>query len=131
MGDRGRQLAHRRDAVGVRELHQGLAVAPLAFASLGFRPLALGQIKHERDTLVSLFVKRGRADQHRQAAAVLAEILLFKGLHVPFAFSSATVRASRARHSVGVRSVMWTRAETRSSRSYPTMCRNASLASMI
>src|SRR5258706_13401644 len=30
MGDRGRQLAHRRDAVGVRELQLHLTVAPLA-----------------------------------------------------------------------------------------------------
>src|ERR1700704_6791350 len=33
MGDRGRQLAHRRDAVGVRELLLRLAVSLLAFAS--------------------------------------------------------------------------------------------------
>src|SRR5258706_1509998 len=30
MGDRGRQLAHRRDAVGVREFQLHLTVAPLA-----------------------------------------------------------------------------------------------------
>src|ERR1700730_12086547 len=33
MGDRGRQLAHRRDAVGVRELQLRLAVSLLVFAS--------------------------------------------------------------------------------------------------
>src|SRR5258708_25049254 len=33
MGDRGRQLAHRHDAVGVRELQLRLAVSLLAFAS--------------------------------------------------------------------------------------------------
>src|SRR5258708_34379933 len=33
MGDRGRQLAHRRDAVGVREFQLRLTVAPLVFAS--------------------------------------------------------------------------------------------------
>src|ERR1700737_4011137 len=33
MGDRGRQLAHRRDAVRVRQRHLRLAILPLAFAS--------------------------------------------------------------------------------------------------
>src|SRR6266478_2402297 len=33
MGDRGRQLSHRRDAVGVRELQLRLAVSLLAFTS--------------------------------------------------------------------------------------------------
>src|SRR6476620_2040798 len=33
MGDRGRQLARRRDAVGMRELQLHLTVAPLVFAS--------------------------------------------------------------------------------------------------
>src|SRR5260370_1062558 len=36
MGDRGRQLAHRRDAVGVRELEFRLAVSLLVFASFCF-----------------------------------------------------------------------------------------------
>ena len=47
MGDRGGELPHRRDAVGMRQLHLHLAVAPLALARFGFRPLALGQIEHE------------------------------------------------------------------------------------
>jgi hypothetical protein len=34
MGDRGRQLAHRRDAVGVRELRLNLAILPLAAGAL-------------------------------------------------------------------------------------------------
>src|SRR5450432_4424892 len=36
MGDRGRQLAHRRDAVGVRELEFRLAVSLLVFATFLF-----------------------------------------------------------------------------------------------
>src|ERR1700733_12029756 len=36
MGDRGRQLAHRRDAVSVRELEFRLAVSLLVFASFFF-----------------------------------------------------------------------------------------------
>ena len=36
----------------MRQLHLHLAVAPLALACLGFRPLALGQIEHEGDALV-------------------------------------------------------------------------------
>ena len=47
----------------------------------------------------------------------------------PTRFNSATVCESRSRHSGGVRSVRCRRPEARSSRSYPTMRRNASLAS--
>src|ERR1700720_4648653 len=36
MGDRGRQLAHRRDAVSMRELEFRLAVSLLVFASFSF-----------------------------------------------------------------------------------------------
>src|ERR1700721_3060066 len=36
MGDRGRQLAHRRAAVSMRELEFRLAVSPLVFASFSF-----------------------------------------------------------------------------------------------
>jgi len=43
MGDRGRELTHRGDAVGVRELQLHLAVSLLAFASLclAFRDVAV------------------------------------------------------------------------------------------
>src|SRR5258705_483220 len=49
----------------------------------------------------------------------------------PAIFSPATARASRSRHSGGVRSAQLTRPARRSSRSYPTMRRKVSLASMI
>src|SRR5258706_457561 len=83
MGDRGRELPHGRDAVRVRDFHLQLAVTPLALSRAGFRPLALGQIQQEGDALVALFVERGRADQYRHAAAVLAEVLLLEGLDGP------------------------------------------------
>jgi hypothetical protein len=44
MGDRGHQLAHRRDAVGVREFQLRLTVSLLVFASFCLNPLALSQI---------------------------------------------------------------------------------------
>src|SRR5262249_44031651 len=59
MGDRGRELAHRGHAIGVRELHLDGEKSPLVFSSFRLRTLALGQIKHEGDTLISLFVERG------------------------------------------------------------------------
>ena len=51
------------------------------------------------------------------------------GWTIPIVFSSATVRASRSRHSAGVRFVRFRRPEARSSWSYPSIRRNASLAS--
>ena len=65
MGDRGRQLPHGRDAIGVRELHLRLAVSPLALAQVLLRLLALGQIEHEGDALVSAFAEGRRAEQAR------------------------------------------------------------------
>jgi hypothetical protein len=44
MGDRGRQLAHRRDAVGVRELQLRLAI-------WFFGPLALRRVDARGDNL--------------------------------------------------------------------------------
>ena len=83
MGDRGGQLSHRGDAIGMRKLHLCLAVAPLAFAGLGFRPLALRQIKHEADPMVLTFLEQCPADQHRHTAAIFPEILLLERLHCP------------------------------------------------
>src|ERR1700676_2897050 len=68
MADRGRELTHGGDAVGVRELHLHLAEGL-------FGALTLGQIEHERHTLISLFVERDRTDQNRHTATVLAEVL--------------------------------------------------------
>src|SRR6266478_612272 len=107
MSDGGRELAHGGHAIGVRELHLHLAISPLAFASFCLRALALGQIKHEGNTLVAPLSERGRADQHGHAVAVLA------------------------RHSGGIKPVKRMLPAARSSRSYPTILRNASLASMI
>src|SRR4029079_3650985 len=56
------------------EVHEG-AKALLALPQSPFRPLALGQIEHETDTLVPIFPDPRRADQRWHAAAILAEIL--------------------------------------------------------
>jgi hypothetical protein len=52
-----------------------IAVAPFALEGFGFRALALGQIQHEGDALVALFVERSRPDQHWHTTAVLTEVL--------------------------------------------------------
>ena len=83
MGNRGRELPHGRDAIRVRQLHLHLAVAPLALACFCFRPLALGQIEHEGDTLVPAFFEGRRAEQHGHTAAVLPEVLLLERLQAP------------------------------------------------
>src|ERR1700680_1227263 len=44
MGDRGRELTHGGDAVGVRQLRLYFAIAALAVACFGLRPLALGDV---------------------------------------------------------------------------------------
>src|ERR1700739_3908466 len=44
MGDRGRQLPHRRDAVRMRQLNLYLAVTLFAFSDFRLRPLAVGDV---------------------------------------------------------------------------------------
>src|SRR6266849_8517859 len=78
MGDRGRQLAHRRDAVGVRELQLRRAVSLLVFASFCLHPFALAQIKHEGDTLVTALFKCCPTNQYGHAATVLSGEFLFE-----------------------------------------------------
>src|SRR5271167_421632 len=78
MGDRGRQLPHRRDAIGVSERHLRFAVSPLALAQLLLRPLALGQIEHKGNALVSAFVEGRSAEKHGHAAPVFAKVLLLE-----------------------------------------------------
>src|SRR5262249_5129302 len=83
VSDRGGQLAHGRDAVGVSKFHQGLAVAPLVFPSLGLNSLELAQIENEADALASVLFEHCAANQDRNATAVLAEILLLEWLDGP------------------------------------------------
>ena len=45
--------------------------------------LALGQIEHESDALVSAFSESCHTDQHRHAGAVFPEVLLFERLQTP------------------------------------------------
>ena len=76
VSDGRRQLAHRCDAVRVRQLHLRLAVPPLAIARFYFCLLALSQIEHECDGLASAFFDGRRAKQNGHPAAVLSEVLL-------------------------------------------------------
>jgi len=64
----------------VCQLHLELAVAPLAFACVGLRALALGQVEGKGDALAALLVEGRDADQHGDVGAILAEILLFERL---------------------------------------------------
>src|ERR1700676_2031426 len=81
MGDRGHELSHGGDAACVRKLRLYFAIALLAVACFGFRPLALGQIEYESNTFLSAFFEARRADQHGHTAAVFPEILLLERLH--------------------------------------------------
>jgi hypothetical protein len=63
-----------------RELYER-AKALLAVAQTLFSLLAFAQIQHERDARP--LVERGRADQHRHPAAVLAVVLLLEGDYSP------------------------------------------------
>ena len=49
----------------------------IAFKKSRLRPLALGQIEHESDTLAAAPFEGRRTDQHGHTRAVLAEVLLF------------------------------------------------------
>src|SRR6267142_3342620 len=80
MGDRGRQLAHRCHAVGVRELQLRLAVSLLAFASFCLHPFALAQIKHEGDTLVTALFKCCPTNQHGHMGTVFPGVFLLEWL---------------------------------------------------
>src|SRR5208282_3418070 len=83
MGDRGRELPYRSDAVRVRQFHLHLAVAPLALARLCFSLLALGQIDDKSDTLVPAFLESRSTNQHGHTAAAFAKILLLERLQAP------------------------------------------------
>src|SRR5690348_15248891 len=65
MSDRGCKLPHGCEALCVRQLRLGLAVAPLALAGFCFRPLALSQVERKGDTLVTIFWEARRADRYQ------------------------------------------------------------------
>src|SRR6185436_10252637 len=81
MRDRSRELPHRCDATGVRQLCLHFAIAALAVAGFGFRSLAPAQVKYEADHLGSSLVERGDADQNGDTTTILEEKLLFKRRH--------------------------------------------------
>src|ERR1700732_1213493 len=73
MGDRGRQLAYRRDAVYVCEVR-------LRLAQCLFGVFTLRQIEHEGDALILAVAERRRAAQNRYAAAVFVKVLFLTRL---------------------------------------------------
>src|ERR1700753_2557306 len=87
MGGRGRPLACRRDAVGMRELQLHLAISPLAFAGLCLRALALGQIEHEGDTLVTALFKRCPTNQYGHTDTVFSSVFHFERFEPTATFS--------------------------------------------
>src|SRR5271165_1052837 len=132
MGDRGGELSDRCDAVRMLELHLLLAVAPLALACFAFCPLALGQVEHESHILVATFLEGRSANQRGTRLPSLRKYSFSNGCTLPaFSISGTRHRTSGSRHSGGVSSFQSKRPESRSSRSYPTIRRKASLASRI
>src|SRR5581483_11096827 len=73
MRDRGGKLSHCRQAARVRQLH-------LQGAECFGRALALSQVEHEGNTLGYIVLEACQPDQHRDAAAILPEELLFERL---------------------------------------------------
>src|SRR5208283_3408901 len=70
----------------MRQQRLGLAVALLALARLCFRLLALAQIEHESDILVSSVFDRRRAQQNGDSAPVFPEVFLLSGQPDPSPF---------------------------------------------
>src|SRR4051812_12950934 len=71
MGDRGSQFTERGDSADMRKVC-------LHLTQSFFSPLALGQVEHESDALVSRSLEQCRADHYRHATAVFVEELPFK-----------------------------------------------------
>ena len=120
----------RQDVVEVvghaaRQLADGLEL--LRLTELILEALAVGEVERDRDVLRAF--ERRDGDQDRDAAAVLAEVLLLPGRATPCASSCASAIALRWRSSGGVIAVQSTLPARRSAREYPTMSRKASLAS--
>ena len=123
MANGSRQLSDGGDAICMGELH-------LHLVGLGLGAFALGQVDDECNTLISLLVKCGNAYQHGHAITVLVQVFLLKGQDgAGRLLTSATFNPSRVYNSGGVKVDLLKRPVARSSRSYPSMRRKASLAS--
>ena len=83
MGNRGRELPHCRDAIGMCEFRLRLTQATLARSKPFFSALLLGQIEHESDTFVPAPFEECAAEQYGYSAAVLPEVLLLERLEDP------------------------------------------------
>ena len=80
VGDRGRQLPHCGDAIGVGERHVRFAVSPLALAQVFLRLLAFAQIENESDGLVPAAAEGCRTEKHGHADAIFSKVLLLESL---------------------------------------------------
>src|SRR6516164_9959653 len=84
----------------MRELHLHLTKSLLAFTSFFFRPLPLGQVEYETDTLIRPSLECRATNQHRHAATVLTEILLLVrlvGRSYPYRGALGTITPFRRR----------------------------------
>ena len=79
VGNRGRQLPHRRDAVGVCQFSLYLAVPPFALSRCSVGPLAIGQVDHKGNACVPAFLEVRSPHQDWNPIAVFLKVLLFIG----------------------------------------------------
>jgi hypothetical protein len=86
VSDRGSELPYCCDSVRVRQRRLHLAVSLLTLSRFGFRRLALGQIDDKGNALAPAFFDSLDSDQHRNAAAVFPEVLLFEWFQAPGRF---------------------------------------------
>src|SRR5450631_413776 len=117
MGDRGRQLAHRRDAVGMRELQLRLTVPPLVFARFRLHPLADSQIKYVGNALVPAIFNVAPPISTGTRLPSLLAYSFSNGSNRPPLRCCSILALFLSRQSGGVRSAHLMRPETSSSRS--------------
>src|SRR2546422_11274434 len=90
----------------------------------------VGQVEHEGKALVAS-LEGCRADEHRHPAAVFPQVLFFEGLAAPSRPQLGHRALARAKPFGGGQLCPPDPSEARSSRSYPTVSRKASLASRL
>ena len=104
MGDRGRQLPHRRDAIDMSQFRLRFAVSPLALAQVLLCQLTLGQIEHEGDAL--LLRPHRMSLRPRRIGTRLPSLRRYsfsKDLRrFPFVLTTARARSLTSSHSDGV-----------------------------
>ena len=89
----------------------------------------VGQIDNKSEPFQSPLVESGETDQDRDARAIFAQVFLLEWQHGPGRVDLRCGLGIATRPSGGERKLLLSRPAARSSRSYPTMRRKASLAS--